>query len=269
MKLFYRELGQGDQNLIIIHGLYGSSDNWLSIARLLEDKFKIFIIDQRNHGMSPHSQEMNYGVMAQDLKDFMQQKQLDKAIIMGHSMGGKTAMAFALQNPTLVDKLVVLDIAPKSYNNFSNYAHITNDHRTIIDALLSVNPSEHASRSSVDKILKERIPNDMVRSFLLKNIGRGEDKKLFWKLNLNAISTHLDELMDGVSEFEANPEFPEEKTVIMIRGAKSPYVQDEDMQQMRKYFPSAQLADIPNAGHWLHAEQTELFIKTLKYFLEI
>ncbi|MGQ1785469.1 MULTISPECIES: alpha/beta fold hydrolase [unclassified Saccharicrinis] len=269
MELFFRELGQGNTNLVIIHGLYGSSDNWLSIARLLEDKFRIFIIDQRNHGQSPHCDDMSYSLMADDIKRFMQQQKLDKTIIMGHSMGGKTAMAFALQYPDLVEKLVILDIAPKSYGSFSNYAKITNDHRSIVDALLSINPSEYTSRSSIDKALKDKIPNQMVRSFLLKNIGRDPNKQLKWKLNIQAISNNLVKIMDGVAEFEAAKAFPEEKAVVLIRGANSTYVLDEDMQQVRKYFPSAQLADIPNAGHWLHAEQTELFIKTVRYFLDV
>ncbi len=269
MKLFFRELGNGDTSLIIIHGLYGSSDNWLSIARLLEDQFRIFIIDQRNHGQSQHSSDMNYQLMAEDLKEFMTDQQLDKATIMGHSMGGKTAMAFALLYPEMVESLVILDIAPKAYNNFSNYAHITNDHRAIVDTLLSVNPSDYPSRSAVDKELKKGISNNAVRSFLLKNIARNEDKSLYWKLNIQAISDHLDRIMDGTEVFDACPEFPEEKKVFMIRGANSPYVQDDDLQLVRKYFPSAQLADIPNAGHWLHAEQTDLFIKTVRYFLEV
>ncbi len=269
MKLFFRELGSGDSNLIIIHGLYGSSDNWISIARMLEDKFHIFIIDQRNHGQSPHNEAINYNLMANDLKDFMIEQKLEKAIVMGHSMGGKTAMAFALQNPSLIDKLVVLDIAPKSYGSFSNYAQITNDHRAIINGILSINPSEHNSRSSIDKALANAVPNDMVRSFLLKNVGRDNDKNLHWKLNIKAISDHLDDIMNGVDVFDTEDVFPDDKTVVFIRGAKSPYIQNEDMQQVRKYFPSAQLADIPNAGHWLHAEQTELFIKTVRYFLNV
>lgn len=267
MKLFFRELRQGDTNLIIIHGLYGSSDNWLSIARLLEDKFRIFMVDQRNHGQSPHCDEMDYALMAEDIKEFMQQQKLPKAIVMGHSMGGKTAMLFALKYPLLVDKLVVLDIAPKHYSKHTNFARITGDHRAIVDALLSINPAEHSSRSSVNKALKKSVPNNMVRSFLLKNIGRNSDKKLGWKLNIQAISDNLDKIMDGVSEFDAAGEFPEEKAVVVIRGTKSPYVQDADIQQVRKYFPSAQLADIPDAGHWLHAEQPELLVKTLTYFL--
>lgn len=267
MKLFFRELGQGNNNLIIIHGLYGSSDNWLSIAHLLEDKFRVFMVDQRNHGQSPHSNEMDYSLMADDIKELMQEQKLTKAIIMGHSMGGKTAMLFALKYPLLVDKLVVLDIAPKHYSIHNNFAKITGDHRTIIDALLSINPSDHSSRNEIGQALKQGVPNNMVRSFLLKNIGRDSNKKLFWKLNIQAISDNLDKIMDGVSEFDAAEEFPEVNTVVVIRGTKSPYVQDEDIQQVRKYFPSAQLADIPDAGHWLHADQPELFIKTLRYFL--
>ncbi|TLX77188.1 alpha/beta fold hydrolase [Labilibacter sediminis] len=268
MELFYRQFGEGPVNLIIIHGLYGSSDNWVSIARILEPYFSIYLIDQRNHGQSPHSDEMNYAVMAEDLKSFMHQHDIKKSIIMGHSMGGKTAMEFALRNPEMVEKLVVLDIAPKSYGSQSNYAKITNDHRVIVDALLSVNLKDHPTRSSVDKQLKPFIHNDMVRSFLLKNVGRGEHKQLYWKLNIQAISDHLLSIMDEIISEGSVVEFPQDKDVIVIRGYESHYVQDEDMQAFRNYFPSAQLATIPNAGHWLHAEQTELFIKTLKYFLD-
>jgi pimeloyl-ACP methyl ester carboxylesterase len=267
MNLFYRHFGKGDRNMIIIHGLYGSSDNWMTIAKMLEDEFSIYLIDQRNHGQSPHDNEMNYQVMASDLQIFMHEQQLGSAIIMGHSMGGKTAMVFALQHPEMVEKLVVLDIASKSYKSFSNYAHITNDHRSIVDALLSVDPGKYSSRSAIDKDLKNRIPNDMVRSFLLKNIGRDEQKKLYWKLNIKAISDHLDELMDGFSNADFTT-FPEDKEVVLVRGDLSSYVQDEDMQQVRHLFPSAQLVTISDAGHWLHAEQTDLFLKTIRYFLE-
>lgn len=267
MKLFFKQIGRGDVNLIILHGLYGSSDNWLSIARLLEEHFRIFIIDQRNHGRSSHSSEMNYALMADDLKEFMDDQQLDSSVLLGHSMGGKTAMRFALKYPHKVEKLVVVDIAPKPYGETNNFGKITNDHQSIVDGLLSVNPLDFSSRSEIDRFLKSSIPNGMVRSFLLKNIGRREDKKLFWKLNIEAISENLHEIMDGFSYLDPAPVFPKEKDVFLIKGANSPYVQDEDMQQMRNYFPSAQLATIPDAGHWLHAEQTELFIETLKYFL--
>ncbi len=268
MELFSKHIGNGEQNLIIIHGLYGSSDNWLTISRHLEDICNIYLIDQRNHGRSPHSSIMNYEVMADDLNDFMIQEGLESAIIMGHSMGGKTAMRFALKYSHKVEKLLILDIAPKSYDGFSNYAQITNDHRSIVDALLSVNPKEFSSRSGIDKFLKEKIPNDMVRSFLLKNVGRAEDKTLFWKLNIQSISENLHNIMSGFSDLGDSDRFPENKNVYLICGANSPYVQEEDIQSVRKLFPSAQLTTIPNAGHWLHAEQPELFVKTTRYFIE-
>ncbi len=268
MKLFSKHIGRGDKNLIIIHGLYGSSDNWLTVAKYLEDICNIYIVDQRNHGRSPHSSEMDYEVMADDLYQFTIDEGLDSAIIMGHSMGGKTAMRFALKYPQKVQKLLILDIAPKSYDGFSNYAKITNDHKSIVDALLSVNPKEFSTRSSIDRFLKDKITNNMVRSFLLKNIGRAEDKSLYWKLNINAISENLHHIMGGFSDLEEDQNFPDLTEVYLIRGANSPYVQEEDIQQVRKLFPSAQLTTIPDAGHWLHAEQTELFVKTVRYFLE-
>ncbi len=267
-ELFYKELGdENSPNLIIIHGLYGSSDNWLTIARHLQDKFHIYIVDQRNHGQSPHIAEMNYDAMADDIQFFMKQHQIESSILMGHSMGGKTAMTVALKYPQLIDKLIILDIAPKSYGNFSNYAQITNDHRSIINALLSVQLEEHKSRTSVDKFLQVGIPNKMVRSFLLKNVGRNDNGTLFWKFNLQALADNLHLIMDGFSDKDYS-EFPMDKTVVLINGANSPYVQEEDLQLVRHYFPSVQTATIPDAGHWLHAEQPEIFLKTLLYFIQ-
>lgn len=267
VQLFHRKLGENGAPLIIIHGLYGASDNWLTIAKQLQNKFTVYIVDQRNHGQSPHTAEMNYNVMADDIKQLMLDEKLDRVTIIGHSMGGKTAMTLALKYPELVDKLVVLDIAPKSYGSFSNYATITNDHRNIIDALLAVNPEDYKSRSAVDKFLAPKIPNTMVRSFLLKNITRKEDGSLMWKLNIQVLADNLDLIMDGFSD-KSYGEFDTDKTVAFINGEKSPYILDEDLQLVRNLFPSAQTATIANAGHWLHAEQPELFLKTLLYFIE-
>lgn len=266
MKLFFREYGKQGPKLIILHGLYGASDNWVSIARQLENDYHVYILDQRNHGQSPHSTEMNYEEMANDLKLFYEDQNIDKAHLIGHSMGGKTAMRFALENPQLIDKLVILDIAPKSYASFSNYAQITNNHAAIIKAMQAVDAPSANSRKDIDTQLSKYLDNDKLRHFLLKNIERKKDGTYQWRLNLDIISKSLEILMDGFSDLS-----PEDCKVslpsIFIRGENSGYVMDEDTLIIRKFFKDAEVVSIPEAGHWLHAEQPILLVKTLAYFL--
>ncbi len=266
MKLFHREFGSNGPTLIILHGLYGASDNWVSIARQLQDDYHVYILDQRNHGQSPHSDEQNYELMANDLQEFYNEKNITKAHLIGHSMGGKTAMRFALANPELIDKLVILDIAPKSYASFSNYAQITNDHASIIQAMLDVDCKMAGSRSDIDKQLSNKLPDQKLRQFLLKNIERTKSGEYQWRLNLQIIQDSLEGLMDGFSKL--NPEDSRVKIPsIFIRGEKSGYIMDEDTLIIRKFFKDAEVVSIPEAGHWLHAEQPELLVKTLAYFL--
>lgn len=266
MQLFFREYGSKGPTLIILHGLYGASDNWVSIARQLEKDYHIYLIDQRNHGHSPHHEIHDFEHMANDLLEFYQAHKIDKAHVIGHSMGGKTAMRFALQNPARINKLVILDIAPKSYASFSNYAQITNDHASIIDAMVNVKLDTVKSRQEIDIQLAQTLPDKQLRQFLLKNIDRTKDGKYQWRLNLPVIKKNLELIMDGFSELS-----PEELRVnipsIFIRGEKSGYVMDEDTLIIRKFFKDAELLSLPKAGHWLHAEQPELLIKTLAYFL--
>ncbi|MCU4177534.1 alpha/beta fold hydrolase [Carboxylicivirga sp. N1Y90] len=266
MKLFFREYGHQGSKLIILHGLYGASDNWVSIARQLENDYHVYILDQRNHGQSPHSTEMNYDVMANDLKLFYEDQNIDKAHLIGHSMGGKTAMRFALENPQLIDKLVILDIAPKSYASFSNYAQITNNHAGIIKAMQAVDVQGVNSRKDIDTQLSKQLDNDKLRHFLLKNIERKKDGTYQWRLNLAIISKSLETLMDGFSGLSPN-ECKVSLPSIFIRGENSGYVMDEDTLIIRKFFKDAEVVSIPEAGHWLHAEQPTLLVKTLAYFL--
>ncbi len=266
MKLFHREYGSKGPVMVILHGLYGASDNWVSIARQLEADYRIFILDQRNHGQSPHSDIHDYENMAGDLLEFFNDKNIDKAHLIGHSMGGKTVMRFALQNPERINKLVVLDIAPKSYASFSNYAQITNNHQLIIDSMLNVDFQNISSRQDIDQQLSAHLPDTKLSQFLLKNIERKKDGSYQWRLNLPIIKSSLEQIMDGFSELD--PETHQAKIPsIFIRGEKSGYVMDEDTLIMRKFFKDAEMVSIPNAGHWLHAEQPELLIKTLAYFL--
>lgn len=264
MKLFYREYGNNGPTLVIIHGLYGASDNWVSIARQLEKDYHVYLIDQRNHGQSPHSASHTYEDMASDLLEFFTTHHITKAHVVGHSMGGKTAMAFALKHSERIDKLVILDIAPKSYASFSNYAKITNNHLQIIQAMADVDFNAVSIRQDIDQQLAQQLPEKHLRQFLLKNVDRRKDGTYHWRINLSALQNNLEQIMDGLSESAYSP-----TTIptIFIRGDRSGYVMDEDMLLARQFFPGAELVTIPNAGHWLHAEQPELLIKTLAYFL--
>lgn len=267
MELFFREFGNSGTPLIIVHGLYGASDNWVTIGKQLSEHFKVYIIDQRNHGSSPHSSSHSYNDMSNDLLSFMDNNSLKSAHLLGHSMGGKTVMHFALNHPDRTEKLIAVDIAPKSYGSMSNYALKTNNHAAIVSAMLHTPLPQLNNRSEIDKHLQDEIPNDQVRQFLLKNIKRATNGVFEWKLNINAISDNLEEILDGFSSISPI-EYSYTKPAIFIKGEKSSYLLDEDMFLTRKYFPKSEFTTIPNAGHWLHAEQPDLFIKTILYFLQ-
>ncbi|HEY3429551.1 MAG TPA: alpha/beta fold hydrolase, partial [Cyclobacteriaceae bacterium] len=162
MKLFFRELGQG-QPFIILHGLMGSSDNWLTQAKMLSDEYKLYLVDQRNHGQSPHSDQFDYQVLANDLKDFIVDNGIQKPIVLGHSMGGKAAMNFAIANPDLLDRLIIVDIAPKAYP-----IH----HDNIVEGLKAISINTLQTRNEADEILSRHVPEPDVRQFLLKNLSR-------------------------------------------------------------------------------------------------
>ncbi|MFW5754800.1 MAG: alpha/beta fold hydrolase [Marinilabiliaceae bacterium] len=267
MELFYREKGTGPQSLIIIHGLYGASDNWMSFAGSFEEDFRVIMIDQRNHGKSPHSEEHTYEAMVSDLWELMQNLKIEKAVLLGHSMGGKTAMRFCLEHPEKVEKLIVADIAPKSYAAFSNYAEATADHQKIIETLSALEPSKFEDRNEIDKALKTSFPSKQLRAFMMKNLERTKEGHYQWKINLQALKNNIGEIMNGFSDLSVNPQqqLPES---IFIKGEKSPYIHEDDHLVINKFFPGAQIVTIPDSGHWIHAEQPELFIKTVKYFLD-
>jgi esterase len=243
------------------------SDNWLTVARELENNFKIILIDQRNHGRSPHSDDHSYKAMANDLFELMQKLDIEKAILMGHSMGGKTVMRFCIEHPEMVEKQIVVDIAPKPYRSFSNYAEVTADHNKITEALASINPSKFSNRKDIDEALKPAFPSKTLRAFMMKNLKRNKDGAYSWQINLKALKNNTNEIMDGFSQLKktSEPKMPE---TIFIKGESSPYIHEDDTMAINKFFPGSQIVTIPEAGHWLHAEKTELFVKTVKYFLE-
>ncbi len=268
MDLFYRKYGQGPA-LIIVHGLYGASDNWVSIAKGLQDYFEVFLIDQRNHGRSPHHPDHTYEAMKEDLKQFMDEHEIEKAVLLGHSMGGKTVMHFAKEYPERISHLIVVDIAPISYLDDARKKHRTLDHATLIQAMRSVDFSKIESRQDVDDALSDTIPPERVRQFLMKNLRRESNNQFSWSLNLEALWNNLPHILDGLNE----KEFEKGRgitgfQVLFVKGAESDYItQDVFDSIVLTIFPYAELVTIPKAGHWVHAEQPDLLIKNLLYFV--
>jgi esterase len=252
MQLFFREMGQG-QPLIILHGLMGSSDNWLPQAKILSENYHVYIVDQRNHGQSPHDEVLDYKVLANDLKDFIEQHKLEKPIILGHSMGGKTAMNFAVAHPGKLDKLIVADIAPKYYK-----VH----HDVIVKGLKAIPIDTIKTRTEADEVLAEYVQEEDVRQFLLKNLARKSEGGFSWKINLPVIEKSLEDVGQDL-QFEGTFEGP----TLFIRGGKSNYVKDEDRDRIKTLFPKSTLVTL-DTGHWIQAEKPKEFVEVVENFLK-
>lgn len=277
MKLRYRKYGDSGPPLIIVHGLYGSGDNWVSIARELSDRFEVYVLDQRNHGQSPHSDTHNYPVLRDDLKTFMDAEGIEQAVLIGHSMGAKVIMYFAVAWPDRVKALVSVDMAPRAYHELALESRTAANHSALIDAMLELDLPAMETREEVDRALSQKIGSERVRSFLLKNVERLKSGAFFWRINLPALRANLPRILDGllaeenegVGGLEEIPRggiagFP----ALFIAGENSDYIRIEDHKLIKALFPGAQILTIPGAGHWVHAEQPKLLLKNLDYFLE-
>ncbi|MFY0593189.1 alpha/beta fold hydrolase [Roseivirga sp.] len=249
--LNYKVFGEG-KPLIILHGLFGSLDNWVTLGKKFGEDFKVFLVDQRNHGQSFHDSSFSYEVMSEDLCQFMGEMNISSADLIGHSMGGKTVMEFARKYPEKVDKLVVADIGPKSYP-----VH----HTTIIKAFYSVPIDSLTSRKEADEILSKQIEDFGIRQFLLKNLARTTDG-FKWKMNLDVIASQIEEVGKGLNQ---NATF--QKETLFIRGGNSDYILDADFNMIHSIFPKSKIATVDGAGHWLHAEKPMDFYEQVKSFL--
>lgn len=253
MQLNHKVFGSGEP-LIILHGLLGSLDNWQTLAKKYAEHFTVFIIDQRNHGKSPHSDDFSYDILVEDLKEFCDQNYIFNTHLLGHSMGGKVAMQFALKYPDYIDKLIIADIAPVRYKP---------GHNEIFEALRKVNLAKVESRNDVDKLLTEGIPNYGVRQFLMKGLTRGVNKEFVWKFNLESLWNNYDDIL---GTFETPDQFDEE--CLFISGSRSSYVIPKYYPLIDEYFPQS-IKEAIDAGHWLHAEAPDLFYKiTLDFLLD-
>ncbi len=252
VELNYKSFGQGEP-VVILHGLFGTLDNWQTIARALAEHFLVYIVDQRNHGRSPHLEEMSYPVLAEDLRVFMEAHWMYRAHIVGHSMGGKTAMQFALTYPDMVDRLAVIDMAPKAYPG---------GHEDIFRALLDLDIERVENRKDAEDFLARRIDSPAVLQFLLKNITREHDGRYTWKMNLPVLYRHYGEILQAVHGDE-----PFDGPALFLRGGRSAYILPEDEPAIRKLFPQAQIETIAEAGHWVHAEAPGEVTRILEHFL--
>jgi len=210
-------------------------------------------VDQRNHGQSPHSAEMNYPLMADDMNEFMASRGIENAAVIGHSMGGKTAMQFALQFPNRVEKLVVADMAPRAYAPV---------HEKIIAAQLALDLNSFSTRQEIEDALAPEIPDLVLRRFLLKNLGRNSSGGFFWKINLRGISENYLQLGEPVSASA-----PFKKPTMFIRSGKSDYINPEDELRVRELFPQSEIQTIAGAGHWVHADAPDAFLRLALDFL--
>ncbi len=248
MELNFKSFGSGTP-VVILHGLFGSLDNWQTFARKLSSDYLVYSLDLRNHGKSPHSETHTYEAMANDVADFFDVQKIDKAHVIGHSMGGKAAMQFALLHPEKILQLIVVDIAPRAYER---------GHDGIFEALMEMDFSGITKREDADAQLAGKIQNPAVRQFLLKNLERQDDGSFQWKMNLPVLFENYDHINSAIQSTQ-----PVEVPLTVIRGGRSDYVQDSDEQSFKAIFPSTNIITIQSAGHWVHAEEPEEFFNAV------
>lgn len=253
LKLFSRILGEGNQHLIILHGLLGSADNWQTLGKRYADHFTVHLVDARNHGRSPHSTEHSYKLMSRDLLEYIDDQGIEKTHLLGHSMGGKTVMTFAENHPDRISKLIVADIAPRAY---------TPHHGPIFDALLNTNPSQAQSREEVQNYLASKLDHEpTLVPFLMKGLHREREGGYSWRFNVQTLANTLNSVTEEVKiSINTIP-------TLFVRGLKSKYVSDIELERIEQFYMQIETADIEDAGHWLHAEQPEEFYEVTIEFL--
>lgn len=253
MKLHSTILGEG-RPMLILHGFLGMSDNWKTLGNeFSEAGFQVHLIDQRNHGRSPHSEVFNYTELAKDLKEYIEYHDLKNVILIGHSMGGKTAMTAAALFPHLIEKLIVVDIAPKYY---------APHHQEILKGLAAVNNATLDSRGEADEVLSQYVSEQAVRMFLLKNLFWKEKNRLGLRLNLAVLAEEIEELGQALPK-----QYTYSKPTLFIKGAKSNYISPEDHGLIEQHFPHAKIVSVPRAGHWVHAENKKGFYEEVMSFI--
>jgi pimeloyl-ACP methyl ester carboxylesterase len=251
MLLHYKEIGEG-KPLVILHGLFGTSDNWQTHAKKLGEYFRVILVDQRNHGHSPWSEDFTYEHLADDLERLIQHLGIDQFTLIGHSMGGKTAMYYSQKYPNRLEKMVIVDIGIKRYPMH---------HNEIIKGIKSIDLFTIESRSAAEQAMLPFVNSYGVRQFLLKNLYWVEKGKLAWRMNVDVLEREMEEILAPIPTIEVwTP-------TLFLRGTMSNYILDEDWDAIEEIFPDATLETIENAGHWVHSEQPEEFIEKVLGFI--
>ena len=253
VKLHHKSFGQGPP-LVILHGLFGSLDNWQTVAKKLGQHRSVYLVDLRNHGRSPHDFELSYPLMAEDVAMFMEDQWLFQADVAGHSMGGKVAMQIAVDYPQLLKKLIILDITPHQ---------IRARHEHIFEAMLDIDTASLTDRREAETQLRTFIHEEDVVQFLLKNLKRNKSGGYRWKMNLPALHRHYDNINAAVYIGET-VEIP----TLFVRGAQSDYVTDQDWNEIKKLFVNSYLETVSDSGHWIHADQPGFLMQRMMAFLE-
>lgn len=251
MKLHYREIGTGEP-LIILHGLFGSSDNWQTLGKAFAESRRVIFVDQRNHGKSPHSDDFSYDLMVEDLLELVDDLGLEKATILGHSMGGKTAIAFAAKYPNRIQRMIVADISHRPYEHH---------HDDVIAGLNAIDLTVVKSRGEAEEAMKPFLPDYSVRQFLLKNLYWVEKGQLGWRMNIPSLVKNLDQVIEEIA-FDSI-----ETETLFIRGELSNYIPETDFEEIHEKFPHARIETIANSGHWVHHEGAKEFYRLVDEFV--
>jgi pimeloyl-ACP methyl ester carboxylesterase len=254
------ELGERGSRLVFCHGLFGQGKNWSQVAKAFADDHRVTLVDLPNHGRSPWTERFDYVEMADSVARLLSDD--DPVALVGHSMGGKAAMILALRHPSLVERLVVADVAPVAYRHASEFVQY-------VEAMRSIDVNKLTRRSEADEAMADAVPDPTIRGFLLQNLRRdtsGDEESWRWQVNLDLIGSHLDDLggwpavrLEGVAPYQG--------PVLWLGGESSGYVREENVPTMDALFPRNRRVTIKNAGHWLHSEQPEVFVEVLRRFL--
>tara|TARA_B100001142_G_scaffold327287_1_gene384583 strand:+ start:26512 stop:27282 length:771 start_codon:yes stop_codon:yes gene_type:complete len=253
VRLYSKIYGDKNKDLIILHGLFGMSDNWNTLGKQFSKNYRVHLIDLRNHGRSPHSQEFNYDVMCSDILEYIQINDINKPILLGHSLGGKVAMKFAFTYKDKIEKLIVADIAPRRYD--------TDFAEKVLQTLYRLPLENFEKREEIDETLSSIYSDRGMRLFLMKNLFRNENKAFDWRFNLNV-------LLDNVTNIQ-EADFIKgicDTPTLFMKGGGSSYITSEDEVIIKKHFSNCSIVTIEDAGHWLHAENPEEFYDEVMRF---